>query len=399
VRISIVFGAGNIGRGFIGQLFSESGFHVTFVDVDARLVEALADRGEYRIEAVFNDKRDEIRVSPVTAVNGNDADTVASIAARAEIGATNVGVRALPYVVPNIAAGIARRAAAGEKRPLNFIICENLKNAAAQVRQMVRDNLPPETHDYFDSHIGFVDTVIGRMVPRPTPEMQATDPTLIRVEPYKELPVDRTGFVGCPPEITAMTAYTDFSVFTARKLYIHNCGHALLAYAGYRRGWTYGYEALEDPVVREIIEGGIEESTTGIVHRYGADPAWLAAHVKDLLERFANRALGDTVLRLGRDPVRKLAPEDRLVGAARLAEAAGCTPRRLARAIAAALRFDPPDADVAQELQQRIRDRGPGNVIEEVTGIAADEPLGRLVMTEYEHWSHVPKAAVAKENE
>ena len=34
MKQAIIFGAGNIGRGFIGQLYSESGYHVTFVDVD-----------------------------------------------------------------------------------------------------------------------------------------------------------------------------------------------------------------------------------------------------------------------------------------------------------------------------------------------------------------------------
>ncbi|NOY82378.1 MAG: mannitol-1-phosphate 5-dehydrogenase [Kiritimatiellaeota bacterium] len=398
MQSAIVFGAGNIGRGFIGQLFSESGRHVTFVDVDAEIVEALVARGSYRIETVFNERRTEYRVGPVTALNGNDLEAVAEAVARAEIGATAVGVRALPYVVPNIAAGIVKRAVAGETRPLNLIICENLKNAAAEVRRMVRDRLPPEFVDYFTSRIGFVDTVIGRMVPRPTPEMRAADPTFIRVEPYKELPVDRAGFVGPVPRIEAMTAHSNFAVFTARKLYLHNCGHALLAYAGYLRGRTYGFEALDDPVVRTILHGGIEESKAGIVHRYGADPAWLDEHVGDLLRRFANRALGDTVLRLGRDPVRKLGAEDRLVGAARLAEAAGRRPRRLAQGIAAALHFDPAEDEVACELQRLIERRGPGAALQQVSGIGPEEPLGRLVLAEFEEWARHgrPKTAVAQ---
>ncbi len=394
MKSAIVFGAGNIGRGFIGQLFCESGLQVTFVDVDAEIVEALAARGSYRLETVFNDRRTEVRVGPVTAVHGNDVEAVAEAVAQAEIGATAVGVRALPYVVPNIAAGIVRRAVAGDARPLNLIICENLKNAAAEVRRMVREQLPPEFADYFTSHIGFVDTVIGRMVPRPTPEMRAADPTFIRVEPYKELPVDRAGFVGPPPEIEAMTAYSNFAVFTARKLYLHNCGHALLAYAGYLRGCTYGFEALDDPVVRDVLQGGIAESKAGIVHRYDADPAWLDDHVRDLLRRFANRALGDTVLRLGRDPVRKLGAQDRLVGAARLAEAAGQTPRCLARGIAAALRFDPPEDEVACQLQRLIGRQGPAAALEQVSGIAPGEALGRLVLAEFEKWGRGTGTAV-----
>ncbi len=383
---AVIFGAGNIGRGFIGQLFSESGYFVTFVDIDEELLAALNRRGAYRLETVFNEERQEYRIGPVRGISARDREAAAEAVSRAQIGATAVGVRALPHIAPVLAAGIVRRAQSGIEAPINFIICENLKNAAAHVRELVGQEIPETARDYFETHVGFVDTVIGRMVPAPTPEMRAADVSWIRVEPYKELPVDRTGFKGPVPKISAMTAYDDFAVFTARKLYLHNCGHALLAYPGFLRGLEYGWQALADPVVRGIFENGLAESRAGIVRRYGADPAWLDEHAADLKRRFANRALGDTVFRLGRDPVRKLGPQDRLVGAARLAEAAGTQPESLARAIAAALHFNPPEDPVAVEMQQAIRDRGPAKVLEEISGISPDEPLGRLVLREYQRW-------------
>ena len=380
---AIIFGAGNIGRGFIGQLLCESGYTVTFADIDEELLRVLNERGWYRLETVFNEERRDYRIGPVRAVSAKDTEAAAEAVAEAEIGATAVGVRALPHVAPIIARGIARRAEDGVEAPLNFIICENMKNAAAHVRGMVREHLPEELGEYFDRNIGFVDTVIGRMAPAPTPEMRSADVSWIRVEPYKELPVDRAGFKGPAPEISAMTAYDNFAVFTARKLYLHNCGHALLAYPGYLRGIEYGWQTLDDPVVREVFQRGLAESRAGIVHRYHADPAWLDEHIADLKRRFANRALGDTVFRLGRDPVRKLGPRDRLVGAARIAEDSGIRPEGLARAIAAALRFDPAEDPVAVEMQRAIRERGVEAVLQEVSEIAPDEPLGQLILAEY----------------
>jgi mannitol-1-phosphate 5-dehydrogenase len=245
---------------------------------------------------------------------------------------------------------------------------------------MVEDKLPADALPYGRSHVGFVDTVIGRMVPIPTPEMRAQDVSFIRVEPYKELPVDRSGFAGPVPVVAAMTAEANFPVFTARKLYLHNCGHALLSYLGYLRGHEYGFQALADPLVKTGLERGLAESLDGIVHQYGADRAWLEAHVADLVRRFANRALGDTVFRLGRDPVRKLDPSDRLIGAARAAEGTGELPRYLALGIAAAFCFDPPEDPVSVELQKRIKKEGMAQVLATLCGVRNDEPLGRQIL-------------------
>jgi len=221
--------------------------------------------------------------------------------------------------------------------------------------------------------------VIGRMVPPLTPEMREQNPTTIRVEPYKELPVDRNGFVGPVPSIVALEACDHFPVYTARKLYVHNCGHAVLAYLGYLRGYTFGYEALADPSIAAVLDQAWAESIAGQVAHYGVEAGWLRAHAADLKARFANRALGDTVLRLGRDPVRKLGPTDRLVAPARLAEQADVVPRALAQTIAAALRFDPPGDPVAAGLQQQLAERGLDAVLSEVCQIAPDEPLADLI--------------------
>ena len=354
---SIVFGAGNIGRGFIGQLFSESGHGVIFVDVDDALVQALNQRGSYRLQTVFNDDARDHSIAPVQAIHGKDIEAIAEAMGSAVVGATAVGAGALRFIAPAIARGVATRAACGAP-PFNLIICENLKGAAATMRELVQQHVPPEAMAYFETQVGFVDTVIGRMVPMPTPEMRAQDVSFIRTEPYKELPVDRTGFRGDIPTITAMDPQENFALYTARKLYIHNCGHALLAYAGYLHGYEYGYEALADRAIRQFVMLGLAESAAGIVHRHACDPTWLDDHISDLLNRFGNRLLADTIFRLGRDPVRKLNPSDRLVGAANLALKTGSIPARLAWGIAAGLSFDPPGDPVAVGVQTGITTKG-----------------------------------------
>ena len=383
MKHAVMFGAGNIGRGFLGQLFSESGYEVVFVDVDELLIAALNERGGYPLRLVDNEHVEELSISPVRALHSRNAEAVAEALSTADIAATAVGARVLPHIAPLVAVGLVRRAEAGTPSALNVIVCENLHEAAAAFRQMVELHVPQSRRPYFETYVGFVDTVIGRMVPPPTPEMRAQDPALIVVEPYKELPVDRRGFVGKIPPIVGMQPCDNFAAYTARKLYLHNCGHAVLAYLGYQRGHTFGYEALDDPAIRPVFEQALTEAQAGIVAGYAVEALWLKAHADDLIQRYANRALGDTIFRLGRDPIRKLAPHDRLVGAARLAEQAGVRPQGLSWGIAAAYRFDPPDDPLAVDLQALIAADGLEAVMSRVSGIEPGEPLAALVRERY----------------
>lgn len=377
---AVIFGAGNVGRGFLGQLFSESDYHVTFVDIDRPLIQAMREHGAYTIRLVNNEHTEEVRVSPVDGLLSDNLPAVSQALARATLAATAVGARVLPYIAPTIAAGIALRAAQKVSAPLNIIVCENLKDAAAHLRGLVIEHLDAPARDYLAAYVGFVDTVIGRMVPELPAALRAQDPTTIIVEPYKELPVDRSGFVGEIPTVVGMEPCDNFALYTARKLYLHNAGHAVLGYLGYRRGYALGYEALEDREIRPILNAALDESLQGIVAKYGASEDWLRAHVADLLRRFANRVLADPVLRLARDPVRKLAPSDRLVGAARVAETAGLLPLNLAWAIAGALAFDSPEDPIAVSLQQRVQAEGLEAVMAALCAINAQEPLGQAVL-------------------
>lgn len=377
-----VFGAGNIGRGFIGQLFSESGYAVVFSDIDETLLRVFNTDHAYDLQTVYNDDIRTYRIGPVSAIDARDAVAVHALLLDVNLAATAVGVRVLTHLVPHFARAIDARAAAGAP-PLNIILCENLKNAAAIVREQVSAAIAPESRAYFDSSVGFVDPVIGRMVP-PTPaDLRASNPALVRVEPYKALPVDRTGFRGPVPDIVGLEAHDHFPIYTARKLYIHNCGHALLAYAGHRRGFEYGYDAMDDAGIHAFLHRGWAESRAGIVHAYGADADWLTAHMADLDVRFRNQALGDTVFRLGKDPVRKLGPTDRLVAPALAAAAAGVSPVALATGIALALRFAPAEDEVALELQDKIKREGVAAVLASISGLAPDSALSRLVIQRY----------------
>ena len=376
MKQAVMYGGGNIGRGFIGALLSQSGYAVTFVDVAEPVVRALQENGTYPVRYVSTEGSEDVWVENVTAVNGNDRDAVAEVIANCDIMATAVGVRVLKFIVPNIVAGLRRRWAAGAK-PLNIIICENLMNANHVLEGMLKEQLTEEERARFDETVGLVEASIGRMVPVQTEEMKDGNPLRVCVERYGFLPVDRDAFKGEIPEIPNMVPYSPFDFYLKRKLYIHNMGHATCAYLGDILGLTYIYEAIDRAEICLIVKNAMLESAQALAQQYNAPVQPLMDHIDDLLHRFTNAALGDTCQRVGGDPARKLSPEDRLIGAGKLALSLGITPSYIAVGAAAGLRRYLEENGMEQTAENAEK------VLVQVSGLDDKSALGQMILDMY----------------
>ena len=374
MKKAVMYGAGNIGRGFIGALMSQSGYQVTFIDVAEPVVESLQTKGVYPVRYVSGEGHEDVWIENVTAVNGNDMDKVASIIAECDIMATAVGARILPYIVPNIVAGLRKRWAQ-TNAPLNIIICENLMDANKVLEGMLKAELTPAEQVKFHETVGLVEASIGRMVPVQTEEMKDGEPLRVCVERYGFLPVDKAAFRGDLPDIPAMVPYAPFDFYLKRKLYVHNMGHAVCAYLGDLLGLEYIWQAIGVPEIRLVVHNAMLDSAVALSQKYDASLSDLQKHIGDLLGRFTNQALGDTCQRVGGDPARKLSPADRLVGAAKLAYEQGITPCYLAVGAAAGVKryiAESGDATLTAEA-----------VLETVCQLSLSDPLAGLILAFY----------------
>ena len=314
---AVMYGAGNIGRGFIGMLFSQSGYEVTFVDVAEIVVNTLNRDHVYPVRIVSSEGYEDIEVQNVSAVNGNDMEAVADEIACCDIMATAVGVNVLKFIIPNLTAGIRKRMQK-DGGPLNIIICENLMDANKVLESMLKEQMTEEEIGWFDENVGLVEASIGRMVPVQTEQMKDGNPLRVCVEKYGFLPVDRAGFRGEIPQIQNMIPFEPFDFYIRRKLFVHNMGHAVCAYLGLYTHRDYIFEAIEDPCIQNIVQNAMLESVLALSRAYGVSIEPLIRHFQDLLARFKNRALKDTCSRVGGDPKRKLSRTDRLIGASLL---------------------------------------------------------------------------------
>lgn len=379
MRNAVVFGAGNIGRGFLGQLLCESGFATTFVDVVPGLVEEISRRGSYPLRIVDGGVRD-LTIRNVDAVTLDDEEAVERLI-RADIAATAVGVRHLAGLAPVVARAVERRFAAPSARPLDIVLCENLLDAPAAFRRELEARVSADAlGKRLREKLGLVASVVSRMVPVLTPDQRAEDPLLVVVEPYCVLPVDGLAFRAGDPGIAGFRLSDNIHAYEERKLFTHNMGHAVCAYLGFLAGYARVWQAVGDPAIRKVLEGAFRETGQALIRRHGFAEPEQRNHERDLAARFANRRLGDTVARVGRDPLRKLGPQDRLVGAARLCLDEGIEPRNVARGIAAALRFAPEGDDSAATLRRMIRGEGPAAVLARICGIDPADPLHAMVL-------------------
>ncbi|MDO8683775.1 MAG: mannitol-1-phosphate 5-dehydrogenase [Armatimonadota bacterium] len=379
MKKAVQFGAGNIGRGFTGQLFTESGYEVVFVDVVTEVVALLNERREYTIR--YAKKTPEnIPIRNVRAVNGRDLEVVSDEIADADLLCTAVGVNVLPAVAPGIARGVQKRADKFGDKPLNIIICENLAHASEFLHEKVKEALPAEYHGYLDRNVGFVESVVARMVPIMTEEQKREDPLLVVVEPFKKLPIDRAAWIGEIPEIAGVQARDNFQGYVDRKLFGHNMGHAISAYLGYLRGYEYIYQSVGDPEIFKVTRGAMMETGQAMIRKWGFDPAEHEEFVDDLLERFGNEALGDQVARVGKDLLRKLGPEDRLIGGAKICVEQGVSPDNVCKGIAAALLYDEPADPTAPQVQAYIKEHGFAQTLSDMCGLNGASELAQAAL-------------------
>lgn len=383
MKKAIMYGAGNIGRGFIGKTFSQSGYEVCFIDVAQAVVNKLNEDRCYPVKIVTNDGQEEEIIKNVRAVNGMDIDNVAEKIADADIMATAVGVNVLPRIIKPICAGLKKRFDEGEA-PLNIIICENLIDADKYLRKLIEEEMGAEYKEILDTKLGLVEASIGRMVPIMTEEMKEGNILKVWVEPYDELPVDKAAFVGEIPTINHLLPFTPFGFYIKRKLFIHNMGHAMCAYLGWQKGYEYIYECVADQEIRDLAEAAMKDTAKALNKEYDVPIQEIYDNVFDLLYRFGNKSLGDTVFRVGRDPIRKLGNNDRLTGAALYCTEQGLTPSNIIKGIVAGLQYDNRDDESAVKIQALIKENGIGECMVKICGLEKGTVLFDQIFREYQ---------------
>lgn len=370
------FGAGNIGRGFIGALFSQSGYHVTFVDIADEIINQLNEEKTYLVK-LATEQGEVSKIDHVSGLNNmtQESEVIEAIKTATYL-TTAIGPNILPHIAPLIAKGIAERVKASDEK-IYIIACENQISSTDILKNFILDYLEEETKTAMQDKVFFFNSAVDRIVP-----IQNTKGSLdVLVESYYEWVVETKETI---PHVEGMTIVEELAPFIERKLFTVNTGHAVIAYLGYLANKLTIDETLADPEVLQQVKATLNETGAYLIKQYNLNPDEHEKYINKIIQRFKNPYLNDGVTRVGRSPIRKLGPEDRLVRPAVQAQKAGLSFDYLAKAMAAALHFDCQDDPEAVTIQAMIQEHGVFHALKEISNLDENNEITRTVVHHYE---------------
>ncbi|MGG0719902.1 mannitol-1-phosphate 5-dehydrogenase [Robertmurraya massiliosenegalensis] len=375
MKQAVHFGAGNIGRGFIGALFSQSGYQVVFVDIADQIIDQLNEKKEYRV-MLATDAKESVKIENVSGLNNlKQEEEVIKAITNAEYLTTAIGPNILPRIAPLIAKGLAARVEKNDEK-LYVIACENQISATDLLKGYILEHLEEATKEKVLAQVSFLNSAVDRIVP-----IQNNEGSLdVLVEPYYEWVVETSDEI---PHIEGMTIVPELAPFIERKLFTVNTGHAVIAYFGYLAGKETIDQTLADEAIYKQVKATLGETGAYLINEYHLDEAEHQKYIDKIIGRFENAHLNDGVTRVGRSPLRKLGHEDRLVRPALQAQKAGLSYTNLAKAIAAALMFDFSGDEDAVKLQSMIQKHGAVQVLQEVSGLEPTSALTKEIVSQY----------------
>lgn len=375
----VIFGAGKIARGFIGHLLFLSGIEFTFVEKAEELADELKKQGRYTVNILGAPEKNCI-VSGYRVLKYDQADEIAEAIAQADAVFDAVGGKNLGQLIPFLTEGIEQRAEKAQAAPLNIVTCENWKNPAGILKEGIEKEICPAHKAWFADNVGVTEAVILRSAIEASEEEKKKDPLIVNVQDYWQLHVDASRLRGNLPAIEGLHLLDEFGGFLERKFYTYNAANGTTSYLGALKGYRILSDAAHDEWILGILDGVYHETSRALCKKYGFSFEEQWEFTRTSLRKLQNRTIVDYIERNARDPLRKLGPDDRLVGSARMVYSFGEVPKNLCTAIAAAIYYTNEDDESARELKKMRDGKGPEYVLQEICHLEPDSELGRTVL-------------------
>lgn len=370
----VIFGAGKIARGFIGHLLYLSGIEFTFVEKFDSLVDLINERKEYTVNILGNSEENCI-VKNVKAYGFGDKEEIAKVIAEADAVFNAVGGKNLGEIVPFLTAGIEAKSKIGGK--LNIVTCENWKKPADILRDGISEIISEDAREYFENNVGITEAVIMRSAIESDKALLEKDPLIVNVQNFWELPIDASRLCGNLPDIKGLKLIPEFTGFLERKFYTYNAANGTTSYLGALFGYEKIADAAHDERILKILDGVYQETAKALSLKHNFPLDEQLAFTLTSKNKLQDYTIVDFIERNARDPLRKLGPDDRLVGSARLVESFGIKPENLCTAIAAAIYYKSEGDEFANQLGEMRREKGVDYVLENVCKL---DPNGNIAM-------------------
>jgi mannitol-1-phosphate 5-dehydrogenase len=378
---AVVFSAGKTARGFIAHLLTLSGYHITFVEKNPELVDALRKQGKYKVN-VFGAPEKSLVIRDFVVLQSEERERVREAVANASVIFISVGGQNLPHVAPLLAEALEGRA-----EPINIILAENYFEAGKILRTNLLEHIDPAKREWLNKSVGIVEAAIMRTSTDFSEETTDSEPLTLFVQNMWEMPTDKSAFVGEIPPIQGLAPKDNFQNGLVQKVFTYNAINAVITYLGNLKGYKLLRDAAHDEEILAVARAAASEANEALIKRYGFDRKEQQAMADSSIAKYQMKEIVDPVERNGRDPLRKLSRNDRLVGPACLALEYGIRPEAFSQAIAAGYHYVSPGDPASLIIQKLIREVGIREAVSRVSGIESNSPLTDMVCDWYKKQS------------
>lgn len=283
----LIFGAGAIGRGFIAPLFYKKNYRISFVDNNSKLIEELNKKKTYIAAVIKKKKYNFTNIKIDKAFNISEKFDLKNY----DLVFSCVGPKQC-YEIAHLF-----------KNAKNVISCENDRNSAEIIKQV---------SGVKNVYFAIPDVITSNSAP----EYLKKKDNLCTVSEKGILVIEKNPLNF--HNVAKKLPNKEFNMHWYCKFFIHNAPHAMLAYLGSLKKYDFIHEAMNDIYIKQIIIGAMNEITYGLIKSTLVDKDLANIYKKKEISRFKNKLLYDPISRVAREPLRKLAHDNRIVMATRL---------------------------------------------------------------------------------
>lgn len=311
----VIVGAGKTGRGFLARLLQEAEKEVVFVDKNKELVDALNADKEFQVR-FFGGVRETYTVNNFVAYTWENVEVKEVLEKDAELIFVSVGGQNLKDVGAELAKVLAA------DKMYYIVTAENASKPSQTLKTAIgREDLVVSESTVFCTTI-------------------EEEGIHINSENYPYLQCNAELLEGYIPDAKTIKVIRNFSDFLTRKLYTYNAASCVIAYLGWKKGYTNYADAANDEKILSLLDKNYEITNRVLCKEFGYEEEDQREFALLSKAKFCDRTIVDTVARNARDPQRKLAAEERIMGPISLMYKYGEDASVLEQTAAAAIEYD-----------------------------------------------------------